>query len=70
MDKKKMFCEHTNDEQLSFFQPNSKSENDLLNEVMNSEDLHDILTMVLLDETLSDTLKAMVKQQLRTIKKI
>lgn len=65
-----MFCEHTNDEQLSFFQPNLKSENDLLNEVMNSEDLHDILTMVLLDETLSDTLKAMVKQQLRTIKKI
>ena len=65
-----MFCEHTNEEQLSFFHPNSKSENDLLNEVMNSEDLHDILTMVLLDETLSDTLKAMVKQQLRTIKKI
>ena len=65
-----MVCEHKNDEQLSFFQPNSKSENELLNEVMNSEDLHDILTMVLLDETLSDTLKAMVKQQLRTIKKI
>ena len=70
MDKKKMFCEHTNTEQLNFFQPSSKSENDLLNEVMNSEDLHDILTMVLLDETLSDALKAMVKQQLKTIKKI
>ncbi len=70
MDKKKMICEHTNNEQLSFFQPSSKSENDLLNEVMNSEDLHDILTMVLLDETLSDALKAMVKQQLKTIKKI
>ena len=52
-----MFCEHTNNEQLSFFQPSSKSENDLLNEVMNSEDLHDILTMVLLDETYQTPLK-------------
>ncbi len=63
-----MFCEHTNNEQLSFFQPSSKSENDLLNEVMNSEDLHDILTMVLLDETLSDAFKAMVRKQLKIIK--
>ena len=63
-----MFCEHTNNEQLSFFQPSSKSENDLLNEVMKSEDLHDILTMVLLDETLSDAFKAMVRKQLKIIK--
>ena len=53
-----------------FIRGRSPSEYDLLNEVMNSEDLHDILTMVLLDETLSDALKAMGKQQLKTIKKI
>ncbi|MCO7250510.1 hypothetical protein [Pseudoalteromonas sp. Ps84H-4] len=68
MEKKKMFCEHINHEQLNCFQPSSKSENDLLNEVMKSEDLHDILTMVLLDETLSDAFKAMVRKQLKIIK--
>ena len=61
-----MLCHQQSE--LSFIEPLSPCDQDLLSEVASSEDLSSILTMLLFDETLSYELKQSVKAQLKQLK--
>lgn len=61
-----MLCHQQSE--LSFIEPLSPCDQDLLSEVASSEDLSSILTMLLFDETLSYELKQSVKTQLKQLK--